>query len=161
LLRHVYEPYEVKVGDKAFKVGPGELLDRASKKLPHRPEPLMMSVNLAQKAKDPRRMADSIERLLALGWPGMDEAIRLQARQVAEATARELREVDRSAEAEALLAGLAQSEARDVYIRLAWTGYADLDLQVEEPLGATANHDTPRTVFGGAILQSGIGGRHT
>ena len=30
----------------------------------------MMSINLAQKTKDPKRMGDAVERLLSLGWPG-------------------------------------------------------------------------------------------
>ena len=50
------------------RVGP--LLDLAAEKVPHRAEPLMMSINLAQKTKDPKRMADAVERLLSLGWPG-------------------------------------------------------------------------------------------
>src|SRR5262249_41106386 len=66
----------VSVADKMFFKGyyerVGALLDEAATKVPHRAEPLVMSINLAQKTKDARRMAESIERLLALGWPGQD-----------------------------------------------------------------------------------------
>ena len=51
------------------------------------------------------------------------------------------------------------SEARDLFIRLTWTGDADFDLAVDEPLGATATYLTPRTVFGGSIVKNGYG-RH-
>ena len=51
-----------------------------------------MSINLAQKTKDPKRMADSIDRLLSLGWPGNDEYFRREARKQAEQLAGTLRE---------------------------------------------------------------------
>lgn len=133
------------------------LLDQAIEVIPHRVEPLLMSLNLAQKTKDPRRMAAALERLLALGWPGRDEAIRGSARRQAEALARTLREDGRAAEAAPLLDRLAAAEARDLYVRLTWTGLADLDLAVEEPLGAIARYALPRTVFGGAIVKNGRG----
>jgi tetratricopeptide (TPR) repeat protein len=133
------------------------LLDQAMEKIPHRSEPLLMSMNLAQKTEDPRRMADALERLLALGWPGHDETLRAEARRQAQALARTLREDGRAAEAVALLGRLAESESRDLFVRLTWTGRADLDLAVDEPLGATARYETSRTVFGGAIVKNGRG----
>ena len=53
----------VKVADALFLKGyydrVGALLDEGASKVPHRAEPLVMSINLAQKTKDPKRMADS------------------------------------------------------------------------------------------------------
>ena len=66
----------------------------------------MMSINLAQATKDPKRMADAVEQLLSLGWPGNDEAIRRDARQQVEKLAKTLREERRGDEADALLARL-------------------------------------------------------
>ena len=137
------------------RVGP--LLDMAAEKVPHRSEPLIMSINLARATKDPKRMGDAVEKLLELGWPGDDDRIRLEARQQAESLAKTLREEGRDDEAEALLARLPEAEARDLFLRLTWVGDADLDLVVEEPLGATARYQTPRTVFGGSILKNGYG----
>jgi tetratricopeptide (TPR) repeat protein len=133
------------------------LLDQAMEKIPHRVEPLLMAMNLAQKTKDPKRMTEALGRLLALGWPGRDEALRAEARRQAQALARTLREDGRATEAGALLGRLAEAEARDLYVRLTWTGRADLDLVVDEPLGVTARYVTPRTVLGGAIVKNGRG----
>lgn len=137
------------------RVGP--LLDQAAELVPHRAEPLMMSINLAQKTKDPKRMGDSVSKLLSLGWPGFDETVRRDARKQVETLAKSLKEDGRSAEADALLATLPDAEARDIFVRLTWLGDADLDLTVEEPLGATARMNAPRTVFGGSIVKNGYG----
>jgi hypothetical protein len=119
----------------------------------------MMSINLAQKTKDPKRMADSIDRLLSLGWPGNDEYMRRESRVQAERLAKTLREEGETAEAQKLLDSLPAAEARDVYIRLRWDGDADYDLTVEEPLGAKAEFAMPRTVFGGSLIKNGYGKR--
>jgi hypothetical protein len=116
-----------------------------------------MSMILAQKTKDPKRMADAAEQLLALGWPGQDEYSRLEAANQVDILARSLREDGRGAEADALMAGLTASQARDLFVRLSWDGDADYDLLVDEPLGVTASYQNPRTVFGGAIIKNGYG----
>lgn len=135
----------------------GKLLDEAAEKIPHRSEPLIMMINLAQKTKDPERMAMAIDKLFSLGWPGFDEKVRRDARQQAETLAKSLREEGQTSEAETLLARVTDAEYRDVFVRLTWTGDASLGLMVEEPLGATARDITPRTVFGGAVIKEGYG----
>ncbi|WP_165247820.1 hypothetical protein [Paludisphaera soli] len=144
---------------KGFTDRVGPLLDEAAEKVPHRAEPLAMSINLAQKTRDPQRMAESIARLLSLGWPGQDEYFRGESRKQAEILAKALTEEARTDEAEKLLASLPAAEARDVYIRLTWDGEADFDLVVEEPLGATVSYSMPRSVFGGALIKNGLGSR--
>jgi hypothetical protein len=95
--------------------------------------------------------------LLSLGWPGADDSLRASARKEAETLAKTLREENRGEEADRLLQTLPDAEARDVFARLTWVGEADLDLAVDEPLGATADFNTPRTVFGGSIIKNGYG----
>jgi hypothetical protein len=144
------------------RVGP--LLDQAADLVPHRAEPLYMSINLAQKNRDPKRMGEAVDRLLALGWPGdpgFDDSVRREARRQVEALAKSLREEGKADEADALLQRLTDSEARDLYIRLTWTGEADLDLVVEDPLGVKTQVSTPRTVGGGSIVQNGYGAHPT
>jgi hypothetical protein len=135
----------------------GVLLDAAMAKNPAAAQPIWMSIALSGKAQDPKRMAESLEKLLSLGWPGIDDAWRAFARKQAEELAKALREGGREDEAQILLDRLPAAEARDLVLRLTWSGDADLDLAVEEPLGATARVATPRTVFGGAIVKNGYG----
>jgi len=151
----------ISVADQMFYLGyydrVGTLIDKAAVQVPHRGEPLVGSINLAQKTKDPKRMGESITTLLSLGWPGMDDAVRRDARKQAETLAKTLRDENRGAEADALINLLPDAEARDIFIRLTWVGDADLDLAIDEPLGATARYITPRTVFGGSIVKNGFG----
>ncbi len=135
----------------------GPLLDEANAKVPQRGEPILMSINLAQATQDPKRMTESVEKLLAQGWPINDEAVRRDARRQVEKLAKTLREEGRGDDAARMLDALTASEARDLFIRLTWTGDADFDLYVDEPLGATASYVTPRTPFGGAIVRNGFG----
>ncbi|HZW33062.1 MAG TPA: hypothetical protein VFF52_20265 [Isosphaeraceae bacterium] len=162
LAQRTHNPNDlVSVADKLLLKGyferVGALLDEAAAKVPHRSEPLAMSIILAGKTKDPRRMAGSIERLLALGWPGQDDYFRAWSRNQSDLLAQALREEGRGSEADTLLAKVADAEARDVYIRLSWDGDADFDLGVKEPLGVTASYQIPRTVFGGSVVKNGYG----
>ncbi len=95
--------------------------------------------------------------VFSLGWPGRDEYFRLESRSQAERLATSLREDGRNADADSLLAKLVKSEVRDVFVRLTWDGEADYDLVIDEPLGATAKFETPRTVFGGSLITNGYG----
>jgi hypothetical protein len=141
-----------KIHDRA-----GELLDRAAALEPGNARSHWMSLTLAARTLDPNRAADAAERLLSLGWPGTDDAWRAEVRKQVEAIAKTLRENNRAPEAARLLERLKTSEQRDLVLVLTWDGEADLDLTVEEPLGAIARLESPRTVFGGALLQNGYG----
>jgi len=134
-----------------------ELLPLAMKKDPSDPRPPLMAINLATLLKDPELMGTAAERLLSLGWPGVDETWRIDVRKNAEALAKTLASEGRSEDAEALRKRVAAADYRDLFLRLTWNGDAGLDLAVEEPLGATATVLEPRTVFGGAIVKSGRG----
>jgi hypothetical protein len=151
----------VSVADLLYRKGylkrVGALLDEAMPKVPHRYDPVLISINLAQKTKDPVRMADSIDRLLSLGWPGRDEYFRIEAGNQIDQLAKELRAADRGAEADVLQKKLEESMSRDLFVRLTWDGSADFDLSVDEPLGVTANYAMPRTVSGGAMIKNGYG----
>ncbi len=155
----VVRDYYGKVGDPGFETEIGELVDMAAEKVPANAFPAMMSINLATKTKDPKRMGDAADSLLSLGWPGIDDQIRRDAEQQVKNLEKVLRDDGKPAEADALDARFAASEVRDVHAKLTWAGEADIDLIVAEPLGATAQFKTPRTVFGGAIIKNGFG-RH-
>jgi hypothetical protein len=116
-----------------------------------------MSINLAQQIKDPVRMADAVERLLSLGWPGRDEYFRIEAADQVDRMVKQLRAENKNAEAELLQKKLEESSSRDLFVRLSWDGYADFDLSVDEPFGVTASDKMLRTVFGGAMIKTGFG----
>ena len=151
----------VSVADLLFRKGyferVGSLLDEAMPKVPHRAEPIAMSINLAQKTKDPARMSDSLERLLSLGWPGQDEYFRIEAGNQVEQMVKQLRAQNKGAEAAQLEKKLEDAMSRDVFVRLTWDGFADYDISVEEPFGLKAEYTMPRTVFGGAMIKNGYG----
>ncbi len=152
LTRVADELYMHEMNDRA-----GQLLDLAAELDPAYPLPLLMSINLATATNDPQRMGNAVERLFALGWPDVDEVWRTEARRLVEDMVKVLQEDGRETEAQTLLDRLKAAEPRDLFLRLTWLGDADLDLIVEEPLGATAKVLTPRTVFGGAIVKNGYG----
>jgi hypothetical protein len=149
------------VADRLFLEGyldrVGPLLDEAMPMVPHRVDPIIMSINLAQKTKDPIRMGDSVDRLLSLGWPGRDEYFRIEAGAQVDRMVKQLRAENKNAEADLLEKKLEESSARDLFVRLSWDGYADYDLSVAEPYGVTAGFEMPRTVFGGAMIKNGYG----
>lgn len=153
----IRELFEIPLPNNLPPIRTGELLDMAAAKAPERPEPILLSILLAEKTHDPDRLGAAVERLYALGWPGVDEIWRQEARRKVEALADRLREDGRSDQAQALLDRLARAEPRDLFLRLTWSGDAGLDLAVEEPLGATIDPLNPRSVFGGAIVKSGRG----
>jgi hypothetical protein len=154
----VLRGYYGQVGDPGYQTNIAEMVDLAAQKAPGHWVPPMMSMKLAAHDKDPKRMAAASERLLSLGWPGiLDDRIHHDVKDDVKQLADALKSEGRLAEADALMAGLAESEARDVYLRLTWKGEADIDMSVAEPLGATANFRNPRTVFGGAIIKNGFG----
>ena len=162
LAQHTHNPnHLVSAADQLLYRGylerVGSLLDEAIPMVPHCCDPMSMSILLAQKTSDPKRMADSVDLLLSLGWPGRDEYFRVESSNQVENLAKSLEEAGRPDEAQVLRTKLTASQARDVFVRLTWDGDADFDLLVEEPLGATASYQNPRTVFGGAMLKNGYG----
>ena len=69
----------------------------------------------------------------------------------------ELRKAGRSAAADSLKSAVAEASRRDLILRLEWSGDADLDLSVEEPLGTVCSIDTPLSAGGGVLVHDGYG----
>ena len=61
----------------------------------------------------------------------------------------------RKMEAYALEQAMKKAQVRDLVVRVAWTGNADIDLVVEEPTGTICNSANPRTIAGGLLLGDG------
>jgi hypothetical protein len=152
--------YEITLPGSGGLISPGDLFDSANRRVQHRPEPMLLSIQLAMATKDATRMGSAVEKLLALPWPGFDEAWRTDALKQANLLAKTLGEDGRDEEAKALVARLPEASARDVFARLTWIGDAGVELSVLEPLGATASYLHLRTVFGGAIVKSVYGAKN-
>ena len=148
---------EIPLPNKQAPIRTGELLDLAFEKAPYRYEPILLSMLLAEKTTDPIRMGKAAENLFSLGWPGYDEFWRSETRKRVEAMATKLQSEGKTEAANTLREKMQESEPRDLFLRLSWKGNAGLELNVSEPLGATATVAEPRTVFGGAIVKAGRG----
>ena len=136
----------------------GKLLDEAMPKIPHRAEPIEMSINLAQKTKDPARMADAVERLLSLGWPGQDEYFRIEAGNQVDQMVKQLRADNKAAEADA-----AREEARRIdvarRVRAADAGTASPITTCRSRSHSASRRNTRCRApsFGGALIKNGYG----
>lgn len=95
------------------------------------------------------------KNLLRRDWPndGVDHA--KTAKDSADRIAKKLMSADRKAEAEAVLATVAEEKNRDLMIELRWQGQADLDLSVNEPSGSDCTAMQKRT-SGGGVLRSDL-----
>jgi hypothetical protein len=140
------------------------LVDAAIKKMPYALRPLDLSIEIARRSEDPKRMVAALELMLSLGWPGVDQAVRDYAQKRLDDLADVLVDDKRNAEATALRDRWRDLSGRDVFIRLKWDpqANADLDLIVEESVvpgvvGARASRDQPITVYGGALVKDGRG----
>src|SRR5690606_31251735 len=56
-------------------------------------------------------------------------------------------------------AAMAEARQRDLVVKLTWSGDADLDLIVEEPLGTICSFDNPYSRGGGVLVHDGYGPR--
>ncbi len=135
----------------------GRLLDKTAEKVPHRDEPFLLMLVLARKTNDADRMKLAGDKLLSLGWPRVDNRVRAEVHMRVLDLAKELEAKGKSDEAGKLKSWLPEAERRDLIVRATWSGHADLEMTVEDPLGGTSSRDQPRTVFGGALVKNGLG----
>ncbi|MEZ6123865.1 MAG: hypothetical protein R3C49_11890 [Planctomycetaceae bacterium] len=73
--------------------------------------------------------------------------------------ATELKSAGRTQSAAAAVEELRKAKARDLRIRIHWTGDADLDLSVGEPNGQTCSRKNPVTSNGGLLIAQSNGGK--
>ena len=99
----------------------------------------------------------AVERLLSLGWPGRDEYFRIEAANQVDTLTKALREDNRARKRTHSWPSWRHPRRATCSSGLTWDGDADFDLVVDEPLGATASYQTPRTVFGGSVIKNGYG----
>jgi hypothetical protein len=118
---------------------------------PFRPEPYMHGLKAAQSVADVEGIKWACVGLLNQQWPKEHREVGENARRVALATIRDLREQSRSDEADRFEAECKAAMQRDVIVKAVWTGDADIDLVVVEPTGSICSLHNPRTIGGGVI----------
>ena len=131
---------------------------------PTRTEPYVVALRAAQRIDDVDGIKWATLGVFGQEWPDHPEIIS-QARFASQAVKKTLQKSGRMEELEAYETQLAQAAERDCYIKVSWTGDADLDLYVEEPGGTVCSRLVPRTTGGGVALgdkftpKAGLSGR--
>jgi len=106
----------------------------------------------AEQARDAKAMEWAAGNLLKQDWPVRNQQMQTLALQKAESLARLLEKEGKKGEAEQLLQNVHSQRRRDLVVKLAWQGEADLDLQVEEPTGSICSVMQKQTVNGGTLM---------
>ena len=140
------------------------LLKGYSRNNPTRTEPFVIGLRAAQRTKDLDGIKWATVGVFGQEWPDHPEIVK-QARFASQAIKTSLRKSGQMEELAAYEAQLQQAAERDCYIKVSWTGDADLDLYVEEPGGTVCSRLVPRTTGGGVALgdkftpRAGLSGR--
>lgn len=133
------------------------LYRQASRLDPTRPEPYVLGLSLARELKDYDAVKWSCVGALTHAWT-KDRVKRHQdAHDAAVESETELRKAGHEEQADQLKAAVAEAGYRDLVLILRWTGDADLDLSVEEPLGTRCSVDNPLSKGGGVLVHDGYG----
>jgi tetratricopeptide (TPR) repeat protein len=119
---------------------------------PNVPHPYADAVGYAELARDAAAMEWAASHLLSQDWPVGNKELQARGVQKVQALARILDQADRKERADRLRAVLAATRRRDLVIKLAYEGDADLDLKVSEPTGTVCSALNRQTVGGGTLL---------
>ncbi len=133
------------------------LYQQVSRLQPTRPEPYLLGLRLAEKLDDVEAGIWAGTGILTYYWfEGYEQqhnrAVKLLSNWKLAAEQKGNTEL-----AERIAENLERAQIRDLELRLTWSGDADLDLIVAEPLGTTCSFANPHTASGGALLHEGAG----
>jgi hypothetical protein len=124
---------------------------------PTRPEPYVLGLRLARELNDYSAVGWAAVGILQAAWTKDFERLHRDAEDAAVDAEHALRAAGKESEADALRDSVAQARIRDLYVRLQWSGDADLDLSVEEPVGTIASCGDPQSRGGGVHMHDGYG----
>jgi hypothetical protein len=122
-----------------------------------RPEPYVLGLKIARKVKDYDAIEWASVGVLTHAWTKDGAKRHIVARDAAEDAQAELIEAGRRKDAAKIAVAIAEAMRRDLVLRLEWSGDADLDLEVEEPLGTKCSFENPRSAGGGVFVHDGYG----
>jgi tetratricopeptide (TPR) repeat protein len=118
---------------------------------PHQPEPFMYGLRLAQRIDDVEGIKWATIGILGQAWTGDQQEVWLSGLRAAKAMLERLRKEKRAQEADAYETALNEALVRDCFVKVSWTGNADVDLIMAEPSGTICSHRNPRTTGGGVM----------
>ncbi len=133
------------------------LYQQASRIDPLRPEPYILGLKLAVQQQLPDAVEWAACGILQRAWTRQHDQLQHSA-ELAAAEARGW--LEKTGDAERLNRfddALAQARQRDLTIRLSWSGDADLDLVVEDPLGTECSFENRTSRGGGVLVHDGYG----
>lgn len=134
-----------------------KMYQQVSRLQPTRPEPYLLGLKLADKTEDIESLTWAASGILTYFWyDGFQKQHDLAIKQLSDWKLR-LEKEGRTAEANRITETLQQALIRDLQIKLTWSGDADLDLIVQEPLGTECSFAQPHTLSGGSLLHEGAG----
>ena len=111
----------------------------------------MLALRAAQKINDKEGIKWATLGILNQAWPTRREVVR-QALVAAKGLRKDLKSQGRIKEFNEFGRQLDQALHRDCYIKVTWTGDADVDLFVEEPGGTICSRKNQRTTAGGIMM---------
>ncbi len=129
-----------------------QLLRQASALELYRPEPYMHGLQIAQRLNATDGIRWACLGVLSQAWPNDKKEIVESARFAADALLEKLRNQGQSSQADEFRKQLDDAQVRDCFVKVSWTGDADIDLTVQEPTGAVCTFSNPRT-SGGGVMQ--------
>ena len=127
------------------------VLKSYSRNNPTRTEPFVIGLKAAQRTGNLEGIKWATVGVFGQEWPDHPEIVK-QAKFASQAIKSSLQKSGSKDELAAYEAELQQAAERDCYIKVSWTGDADLDLYIEEPGGTVCSRLVPRTTGGGVAL---------
>jgi tetratricopeptide (TPR) repeat protein len=118
---------------------------------PSRTDALVAAMSTAERLGDADALRWATVAVLSQEWTNKERDVAQHALRQAQSMLGRLRKED-PAEAAAYQQEIDEARARDVVIRVSWTGDADVDISVLEPTGTVCSFRQPRTTGGGVIL---------
>jgi tetratricopeptide (TPR) repeat protein len=128
---------------------------------PNAPTPYAEALLYAEMARDSDAMEWAAGNLLSRDWPVDSADYHAKAQDKLKALTRLLAQEKRQAEAERLTDQVNRNRQRDLVIRASWSGEADIDLEVKEPIGTTCSFQQRQTPGGGILLGDNLTERNS
>ncbi len=133
------------------------LYRQASQLAPERAEPYILALKHARHVRDADAVGWAACGILRFAWTRDYAELHRDAENAALEAEQWLRRDGDAAAADELKSSVAEAHARDLVLRLTWSGTADLDLIVEEPAGTVCSFENRDSPGGGVLTHDGYG----